>query len=134
MGWPDEREGAADGTARAGDAGGVSFRISGNTISGPFAAGYHAQATQWNQPTDELLARLDDALRELMAGASPLGTGDYQLVQDDAVQLRAEVTSPRPDRDKVMGLLGQMTARAGSVAALLAIVDRIKELVSALLH
>ena len=64
MGWPDEREGAADGTARAGDAGGVSFRISGNTISGPFAAGYHAQATQWNQPTDELLARLDDALRE----------------------------------------------------------------------
>ena len=136
MTWPgeDRATDAGEAPSRGDVAGGDVFHISDNTISGPFAVGRNAQAQQWNQPAGELADALARAVEALDAAARPLGAPRYEEVHRDVVQLKAEVSNPRPDRDRVMTLLGQLTARAGSAAALLAAIDRIKDLLTALFH
>jgi hypothetical protein len=104
-------------------------------MSGQFAVGDHAQLNQWNQAADDPLARLDRAIQELTAAAaSELGPEQAEQVRDDGGRLIDEARRQRPDRDMVSLLLKRLTARVGSVAALLEGVDRIKDLIIPLLH
>lgn len=125
---PPDRAAAADATPPA-------IQISGNVISGPFAVGSHAQANQWNLPSAELAQRLQRAIQDLRTGAATsLPADQLEQVNADTAELTQEITSPRPNRDRISQLLGRLTARVGSVAALLEVVDRVKDLIAALLH
>jgi hypothetical protein len=110
--------------------------VSGGQVSGPVAAGDSARAVQVTQDAGhaEVLARIDRLLRELEDGATALGGDQADEVTDDVGRLRAEVHHRKPDTGRISHLLARLTAQAGSAAALLATVDRVKDLVAALLH
>jgi hypothetical protein len=107
------------------------------TNTGVFAVGDHAQATQVSPGagTEEVLARLDLALRQLTAAAAAQLDGPRaEQVGDDAERVAEEVRRKRPDRDRITQLIGRITARVGSVAVLLEVVERVKNLIEALPH
>ena len=81
-----------------------------------------------------LLASIDRLLEELKAGALVLDPAEAEAVADDAGRLSAEIRHRKPDRDSISFLLGRLTRRVGAVAALLANVDHVRELVSTLVH
>lgn len=107
------------------------------TNAGVFAVGDHAQASQVNSAggTEEVLARLELALRQLVAGAAAhLDSAQAEEVGDDAGRVAEEARRKRPDWDRLTQLLGRITARVGSVALLLEAVERVKDLLEALPH
>jgi hypothetical protein len=107
------------------------------TNTGVFAVGSHAQATQVSAGagTEEVLARLDLALRQLtVAATAQLDSPQAEQVGDDAERVAEETRRKRPDRDRISQLIGRITARVGSVAVLLEAVERVKNLIEALPH
>ena len=80
-----------------------------------------------------LLASIDRLLEELKAGALELDPAEAEAVADDG-RLSAEIRHRKPDRDSISFLLGRLTRRVGAVAALLANVDHVRELVTTLVH
>jgi len=125
----------------AGSTGPGSFRnsgvyISGSTVSGSaVAAGSGPIAQQVSGVAGaDARAAIDRLLDELKNGATALDADQAEAVVDDADRLSAEIHHRRPDRDSIFFLLSRLTQRVGAVAALLANVDRVRELVTALLH
>jgi hypothetical protein len=110
--------------------------VTGGLVSGPVAAGAGARAVQVNKDAGhaEVLARIERLLHDLEDGASVLDGEQAGEVTDDVGRLRAEVHHRKPDTDRISHLLGRLTAQVGSAAALLATVDRVKDLVATLLH
>jgi len=53
---------------------------------------------------------------------------------EDVDRLRAEVHHRQPDRKTLSRLIGRITARLASAAALLATVDQVKDLITTLLR
>ena len=110
--------------------------ISGSTVSGSAVAagsgpiGQHVTST----PAADALAAIDRLLEELKNGATELDAEQAEAVVDDADRLSGEIRHRRPDRDSVLFLLSRLSQRVGGVAALLANVDRVRELVMALVH
>lgn len=110
--------------------------ISGGSVSGSaIAAGSGPIDQRITGAADaDVLASIDRLLEELKAGASVLDPGEAEAVADDAGRLSAEIHHRKPDRDSISFLLARLTRRAGAVAALLANVDHVRELVTALMH
>lgn len=112
-----------------------SVHISGGNVSGSaIAAGQGARAQAFSTAAPRTLATIDRLLEELKDGAAVLDAEQAEAVVDDADRLSAELHHRKPDRDSIGLLLGRISRRAGGVAALLANVDHIKELVAALVH
>jgi hypothetical protein len=85
--------------------------------------------------TDEVLARLELALHQLVAGArADLDNAPAEEVGDDAARVAEEARRKRPDWDRITQLVGRITTRVGSVALLLEAVERVKDLLEALPH
>jgi hypothetical protein len=110
--------------------------ISGSNVSGSAVAAGSGPIDQHvtSTPAADTLATIDRLLEELKNGATELDAEQAEAVVDDADRLRAEIHHRRPDRDSVLFLLSRLTQRVGAVAALLANVDRVRELVTALVH
>jgi hypothetical protein len=107
------------------------------TNVGAFAVGDHAHVSQVNAAggAEEVLARLELALRQLVAGAAThLDSAPAEEVGDDAGRVAEEARRKRPDWDRITQLLGRITTRVGSVALLLEAVERVKDLLEALPH
>jgi hypothetical protein len=122
------------GTGQAGNVINSGMTISGGTFLGPVAGGYGAHATQVNQAAGDVLERLEHLLGLLEAGASSLERGQADYVIDDVVSLRAEMGHARPDPGRVRRLLRRLAAQVAPVAALLDVVNQVKDLVTPLLH
>ncbi len=110
--------------------------ISGASVAGSaIAAGSGPISQRVTGPAEPgLLASIDRLLEELKAGALVLDPAEAEAVADDAGRLSAEIRHRKPDRDSISFLLGRLTSRAGAVAALLATVDHVRELVTTLVH
>ena len=80
------------------------------------------------------LERIDLLLRKLEADAGILEDEQAEDVPDDAQRLHTEVHSRRPSAESIRLMLSRLTKATSSTAALLATVEQIKELVSAILH
>jgi hypothetical protein len=108
--------------------------IGGNV--GAFATGEHGQATQITYGSDagDPLELIDRLLRKLQADASMLEGEQAENVLDDVQRLHTEVHSRRPSAESIRIMLSRLTKAASSTAALLASVEQVKELISALLH
>jgi hypothetical protein len=112
-----------------------SVHISGGNVSGSaIAAGQGARAQVFSTASPGTLATIDRLLEELKDGATVLDTEQAEAVVDDADRLSAEFHHRKPDQDSISLLLGRISRRVSGVAALLATVDHIKELVAALVH
>jgi hypothetical protein len=113
------------------------IQFSGGTFHGPVAAASGEQITL-NQSigadADERLAQLERLLHELEVGASKLAGAQAEAAVDDVGRLREEVRHPRPDPGRISQLLGRLTAQVAPVAALLDVVNQVKDLVAPLLH
>jgi hypothetical protein len=109
--------------------------ISGGSFSGPIAAGYQAQAFQFNQPAaDDSLAQLEDLLRQLEAGLRDLGGARVQDALEDIGRVHHELGSSKPDRSRVSQLMERITAVVVPVTSLLELAERAKELITIILH
>lgn len=110
--------------------------ISGSNVSGSAVAAGSGPIDQQVTSTSaaDALATIDRLLEDLKNGAAELDAERAEAVVDDADRLSAEIHHRRPDRDSILFLLSRLTARAGGVAALLANVDRVRDLVTALVH
>ncbi|HEY0719245.1 MAG TPA: hypothetical protein VGD68_16655 [Streptosporangiaceae bacterium] len=131
--------GAEDRSSEAprGAPGNSGISITGGSFSGAaFAAGAHARAHQISHAPDDsaLLARIDHLLRQLEDGATELEADDAEAVADDVERVRAEIRQRKPEPDTLSRLLGRLTTRVSSAAALLTAVDQVKELITSLLH
>ncbi len=116
-------------------AAGGEFHITGNV--GAIATGQFGQATGTvhSSASDDPLEMLDRLLSKLKADAGGLLEGEQaEEILDDAERLHTEVHSRRPKADIIRLVLSRLTKTAGSAAALLATVDQIKDLVSAILN
>lgn len=134
MPQPDEYPGPS--AAEPGRVINTGIYISGGSVSGPVGAGDRARAIQVTQGANagDALARIDRLLRELEAGASVLEDKQAEAVIDDAQRLHAEAHHRRPNADMIGQLLARLTARVSSAAALLATVEQVKELITAVLR
>ncbi|MBV9444354.1 MAG: hypothetical protein JO345_00395 [Streptosporangiaceae bacterium] len=111
------------------------FHIDGNV--GAIATGQHGQATgnvYVSAGGGDPLEMIDRLLRKLEADAGTLDGEQAEDVLDDAKRLHTEVHSRRPSAEGIRALLTRLTTATGSTATLLATVEQIKELVSAILH
>ena len=124
------------GTGQAESVVNSGMSISGGTFLGPVAGGYGAHATQVNQGSgaDDVLERLERLLELLEAGVSSLEPGQAEYVIDDVGRLREEVRHARPDPGRIRQLLGRLAAQVAPTAALLDVVNQVKDLVTPLLH
>jgi hypothetical protein len=125
------------GPAESGPPPGSGTYVHVGTNAGAFAVGDYSQVSQMNAGggTEEVLARLELALRQLTAGAAThLDSGQAEEVGDDAGRVAEEARRKRPDWDRITQLLGRITTRVGSVALLLEAVERVKNLLEALPH
>ena len=110
--------------------------ISGGSFSGPIAAGYQAQAVQFNDAAagDSDLARLEDLLRQLEAGVRELGGASAQDALEDIGRVHDELGRGKPDRPRISQLMERITAVVIPVSSLLELAERAKELIMAILH
>ena len=110
--------------------------ITGTSVSGAAIAAGSGRIDQQVTQTAAAgaLATIEHLLEELKEGAAVLGTEQAEAVVDDADRLSAEFHHRKPDRDSISFLLGRISRRVGGVAALLANVEHIRELVTALVH
>ncbi len=110
------------------------FHIGGDV--GAIATGQYGQATQnvYGSGTGDPLEMIDRLLRKLEADAGLLEGEQAEDVVDDAQRLHTEVHSRRPRVESIRVMLSRLTSATSSTAALLATVEQIKELVSAILH
>lgn len=125
----DKYPGAGPGS-KAGD----EFHIKGNV--GAIATGQYGQATGtvYGSAADDPLEIIDRLLRKLEADAGVLEGEQAEDVLDDVQRLHTEVHSRRPSAESIRHLLSRLTKATSSTAALLATVDQIKDLISAILH
>ncbi|MGD0244827.1 MAG: hypothetical protein ABSB59_31490 [Streptosporangiaceae bacterium] len=135
---PDEEE-IVDRQDRYPDAGAGSgasseFHISGSV--GAIATGSHGQATGnvYGAAASDPLALIDGLLRKLEADAGQLEGEQAGEVLDDVQRLHTEIHSRRPRAESIRLMLSRLTTATSSTAALLASVEQVKELVSAILH
>jgi hypothetical protein len=130
---PDERSPGGPGPASFRNSG---VYISGSSVSGSAVAAGSGPIDQRVTGTAEAdaLASIDRLLEELKAGASALDPGEAEAVADDTDRLSAEIHHRKPDRDSISFLLKRLTGRVGAVAALLANVEQIRQLVTTLVH
>lgn len=110
------------------------FRITGNV--GAIATGQHGQATGnvYDSGASDPLEMIDRLLRKLEADAGMLEAEQAEEVLDDVQRLHTEVHSRKPSVEGIRVMLSRLTKATSSTAALLATVEQIKELVSAILH
>lgn len=115
----------------------AGFAITGSTISGSaiaMGAGSRAQQVSYGTDSSGTLAQIDRLLQELREGAAGLEADQAEAVADDVERLEAEIHRRKPDRDSIGLLLGRLAQRVGAAAALLANVEQVRELITALLH
>jgi hypothetical protein len=122
------------GASAAGSEVSNEFHIDGNV--GAIATGQYGQATGnvYGSAPGDPLEMIDRLLRKLESGASVLEGEQAEDVLDDAQRLHTEVHSRRPSAESIRLMLSRLTSATSSTAALLATVEQIKELVSAILH
>ncbi|HEX6521066.1 MAG TPA: hypothetical protein VF070_13825 [Streptosporangiaceae bacterium] len=111
------------------------FNIDGNV--GAIATGQYGQATgtvNVSAGTDDPLEMIDRLLRKLEADAGMLESEQAEDVLDDAKRLHTEIHSRRPSAEGIRAMLSRLTTATSSTVAMLATVEQIKELVSAILH
>ena len=110
------------------------FHIGGNV--GAIATGQYGQATGnvYDSGAGDALEMIDRLLSKLEADAGLLQDEQAEGVVDDVQRLHTEVHSRRPNADSIRRMLSRLTTATSSTAALLATVDQIKDLVSAILH
>lgn len=110
------------------------FHIGGNV--GAIATGQYGQATGtvYGTGAGDPLEAIDRLLRKLEADAGMLEGEQAEDVLDDVQRLHTEVHSRRPSAESIRLMLSRLTKATSSAAALLATVEQIKELVSAILH
>lgn len=103
---------------------------------GALATGDHGQATQSNHGPSggDALEMIDRLLRKLEADAGALGGEQAEDVIDDARRLHTEVHSRKLSVANIRAVLSRLSTATTSTATLLATVDQIKDLVTALLH
>jgi hypothetical protein len=122
------------GAEAAGSGVSNEFHIGGSV--GAIATGPHGQATGtvYSSGADDPLEMIDRLLRKLEADAGTLEGEQAEDVLDDVQRLHTEVHSRRPSAESIRLMLSRLTTATSSTAALLATVEQIKELVSAILH
>jgi len=127
----DQRDRYPD--AESGSAVSNEFHI-GNV--GAIATGQYGQATAniYGSGAGDRLEMIDRLLRKLQADAGELGDEQAADVLDDAQRLHTEVHSRRPSAESIRLMLARLAKATGSTASLLAAVEQIKDLVSAILH
>lgn len=110
------------------------FHIDGNV--GAIATGQYGQATGnvYISGADDPLEMIDRLLRKLAADVGMLDAERAEDLIDDAKRLHTEVHSHKPSARGINALLARLTTATSSTATLLATVEQIKELVSAILH
>lgn len=110
------------------------FHIGGSV--GAIATGPYGQATGtvYSSGTGDPLEMIDRLLRKLEADAGMLEGEQAEDVLDDVQRLHTEVHSRRPSAESIRLMLSRLTKATSSTAALLATVEQIRELVSAILH
>jgi hypothetical protein len=110
------------------------FHIGGNV--GAIATGQYGQATGnvYGSAAGDPLEMIDRLLRKLAADAGQLDGEQAEDVLDDAQRLHTEVHSRRPSTESIRLMLSRLTTATSSTATLLATVEQIKELISAILH
>jgi phage shock protein A len=128
----DQRDRYAD--AESGPAVSNEFHIGGNV--GAIATGQYGQATGnvYGSANDDPLEMIDRLLRKLQADASQLGDEQGADVLDDAQRLHTEVHNRRPSAESIRLMLARLAKATSSTASLLATVEQIKDLISAILH
>jgi hypothetical protein len=131
-GTMDQRDRYPD--AESGSAVSNEFHIGGNV--GAIATGQYGQATAniYGSAAGDRLEMIDRLLRKLQADAGELGDEQAADVLDDAQRLHTEVHSRRPSAESIRLMLARLAKATGSTASLLATVEQIKDLVSAILH
>jgi hypothetical protein len=129
----DQRDGYP-GTDAEGPQASNEFHIDGNV--GAIATGQYGQASGnvYVSGADDPLEMIDRLLRKLQADAGMLDGERAEELIDNAERLRTEVHSHKPSGASVRALLARLTTATSSTAALLATVEQIRELVSAILH
>jgi hypothetical protein len=122
------------GAEAAGSGTSYEFHIGGSV--GAIATGPHGEATGtvYSSGADDPLEMIDRLLRKLEADAGMLEGEQAEDVLDDVQRLHTEVHSRRPRAESIRLMLSRLTTATSSTAALLATVEQIKELVSAILH
>ena len=112
-----------------------SGNIIGGNNSGIVASG-HARVTQITRDsnTGDPLEMIDRLLRTLEADASALGGEQAEDVIDDVHRLHAEVRSSKLSAENIRAALSRLSAATASTATLLATVEQIKVLATAILH
>jgi hypothetical protein len=124
----DQESGRA--TPGAGGMVNTGISITGGTISGVVAGGQNAQVTvNQGAPSDDRLARIDQLLRQLEAGADTLAAPAAQQVRDDAIRVHEELHHKRPDTGRVRELLARLSALVAPASALLDLVNQVKDLI-----
>ncbi len=124
----------------AGDVQGQRFSNSGlyigeGTFNGPVAAGYQARAVQFNQAgTGDDLARLDDLLRQLEDGIRQLGGASAETALADVGRIRNELEQHPVDPPRISQLLQRIAGVVAPVSGLLELADRVKDLITVILH
>jgi len=110
------------------------FHIGGNV--GAIATGQYGQATGnvYDSRVGDPLEMIDRLLRKLESDAGMLEGEQAEEVLDDVQRLHTEVHSRRPNAQSIRLMLSRLTNATSSTAALLATVEQIKELISAILH
>lgn len=110
------------------------FHIDGNV--GAIATGQHGQATGnvYVSGTGDPLEMIDRLLGKLETDAGMLDGERAEDLIDDAKRLHTEIHSRKPSAASIRTLLARLTTTASSAATLLATVEQIRELVSAILH
>ncbi len=112
---------------------GGEFHITGNV--GAIATGQFGQATGTvhSSASDDPLEVLDRLLSKLKDDATGALEGEQaEEVLDDVERLHTEVHSRRPKADSIRLVLSRLTKTTSSAAALLATVEQIKDLVTAI--
>lgn len=107
----------------------------GGTFNGPVAAGYQARAVQVNQAgSGDERARLERLLQQLEDGIRQLGGAPAEAALADVSRLRNELEQQPPDPPRIGHLLQRVTAVVAPVSGLLELADRVKDLITAILH
>ncbi len=129
-----EQQDSYPGAGAAGSGVSNEFHVGGNV--GAIATGQYGQATGnvYGAGARDPLEMLDRLLRKLEADAGVLEGEQADDVLDDVQRLHTEVHSRRPSAESIRLMLSRLTSATSSTAALLATVEQIKELVSAILH
>lgn len=124
------------GSCPRGSGSGVSSGIFiGGDNSGAVATGNaHAVQVTYGSETGDPLDLVDRLLQRLEADAGMLQSEQAEDVIDDVRRLHTEVHSRKPSAESVHGLLSRLTRATSSTAVLLATVDKIKDLITVLLH